>query len=276
MTDAYISILEAPLDEYTVPDEGDSRPKPLAEKPRTTGLAATGPPALIVPFTRVLKLDSRGKDVIGAKRAIWKARGLAIPKKPTILFGPVAVEQLKLFQHAHGLPADGQLGPETLRKLGPFFDRFAFLEYEGYPPGGSKVEQIQNRIVAYSLWGYNQRALIGYGEYRPMDHMNDLEHLPEVEDCSTFATKGYKFAGGPDPNGMSPAFDGAGNTSTMRAHGRVVTLTQARPGDLAQYLNPDHVATSVGGRRVVSHGSAIGPLLLDIEYRPLYQIRSYV
>jgi len=274
VTDTYISILEAPLDPYTVPDVGDSRPQHLTEKP---ALAPTGPlaaPTLLIPFTRLIEEGSVGKDVLGAKRAIWRANGLPVPKAATKTFGPIAAKQLQVFQHKHGLPADGKLGPETLRNLGPFFDRYAFLLYEGYPPGGTLEERIRNAIVAYALWGYNQRPQIHYGEYRPMDNMNDLEHLPETEDCSTFATKAYKFGGAPDPNGLG--YNGAGNTSTARAHGRVVTLDQAQPADLPQYLDPDHEAVYVGSRRVVSHGSEIGPLLQAVDYRPVYQIRSYL
>lgn len=276
---AYISIADAPLDAYSVPDVGDENPDQLPEhearfRAVAAFRAAKPAPKPIVPFTHPIELGSVGKDVIGAKRAIWHANGLAVPTDATESFGQIAVQQLKVFQHDHALQPDGVLGPLTLAKLGPFFDQYAFLLYEGYPPGGSAVERMRRAIVAYALWGYNQRALIGYSEYRPMVYMADLEHLPISEDCSTFATKAYKFAGAPDPNNLG--YDGAGNTTTMRENGRVVSETQAQPGDLPQYTSPDHVGIYVGDGRIVSHGSAIGPLLSSIYYRPLYEVRAYL
>jgi peptidoglycan hydrolase-like protein with peptidoglycan-binding domain len=281
--EAFISVADAPVDEYLVPDVGDESPKQLEtdELARAHALAAFIPqgktaPKPVVPFTHPIQLGSVGKDVIGAKRAIWHANGLHVPAGATRSFGPIAVKQLQTFQEKHGLQPDGVLGPETLRKLGPFFDQYAFLLYEGYAPGADPHERMRRAIVAYALWGYNNRAAIGYSEYRPMTLLGDLEHLPVSEDCSTFATKAYKFAGAADPNGYRPGYPGAGNTSTMRAHGIVVPLGSERPGDLPQYRGPDHVSTAVGSGRCVSHGSAIGPLLLPITYRPLYEIRSYL
>lgn len=279
VTDAFISLAEAPLDPYALPDVGDENlPKSqlhidLEATEMIQRLAKTAP-VPVVPYTRTLKLGSVGRDVIGAKRAVWKANGLKIPTRATMTFGPTAVAQLKLFQKHHDLATDGQLGPATLRRLGPFFDQLAFLDYAGYPPGGSAAEQKRRAIVAYATWGYNNRGDIGYSEYRPMDHLDDLEHLPESEDCSTFATKAYKFGGAPDPNGLG--YDGAGNTSTLRAHGHIVTVADAKPGDLPQYQGPDHTNVYVGGGRVISLGSSIGPLLQDIGYRPLYEIRAYL
>lgn len=287
--DAYISILEAPLDRYTVPDVGDvlslaagrnAFGHPLsgavahALLTPTQLRAAKKPPTPIVPFTRPLSLGSYGKDVLGAKRAIWKANGLGIPKGATKTFGPIAVKQLKIFQKSNHLATDGVLGTATLRLLGPFFDSYAFLLYTGYPPGGSKQQQIRAALVAYALWGYNNRAEIHYAEFRPMSYMSALEMLPVSDDCSTFGTKDYKYAGAPDPNGLG--YDGYGNTGTMRAHGISIPLFQALPGDLAHYDNPQHVAIYVGNGRVISHGSEIGPLLSPVDYRPLTEIRTYL
>lgn len=278
----YISILEAPLDVYSVPDRGDaqSQTRALLSEADARATAKAGIPAgktnptLVIPFTATIELGTEGKAVVGAKRAIWVANGLPIPTRATQLFGPTAVSQLKKFQRAHSLAADGELGPETLRALGPFFDQYDFLLYEGYPPGASKEQQARAAMVAYALWGYNHRSEIGYAEYRPMAFMGALEELPVSEDCSTFATKDYKFALVPDPNGMS--YDGYGNTDTMRAHGRLIQLAQALPGDLVHYDDPEHVAVYVGSGRVVSHGSEIGPLLLDAGYRPIAEVRTYL
>jgi peptidoglycan hydrolase-like protein with peptidoglycan-binding domain len=273
MGDAYISIDQAPLDPYLVPDQGDQGHPAPALTLEHLEVAKTAPTP-IVPFTRTLELGSVGKDVIGAKRAIWKATGLKVPARATQTFGPTAVKQLRLFQKQHGLTVDGELGPATLKKLGPFFDAYAFLLYVGYPPGGTKEQQQRNAIVAYAVWGYNNRAAIHYSEIRPMQYMDELEHLPVYEDCSTFVTKAYKFAAAPDPNGLG--YNGAGNTTTLREHGRVVAQAQAQDGDLPQYQDPDHTNIYVGDGRVISLGSEIGPLLQPINYRPLYEIRAYL
>lgn len=271
--DAYTSIFDAPLDEYVVPDVGDADPV-------APGLAMPvrrvrqKPPVLVVPFTRTITLGTIGKDVIGAKRAIWKADSLRVPILANQLFGPIALRKLREFQRSRGLVADGQLGPATLAKLAPFFDSYAFLLYAGYPPGGSKTQAIRNRIVAYAIWGYNHRVEIHYVMWRPMTHMDELEFLPVAEDCSAFATKDYKFGGAPDPNDLG--YRGYGNTYEMRKHGRVVSIFQALPGDLVHYDGPQHVAVYVGHSRVVSHGSEGGPYLLPYNYRPVREIRSYL
>lgn len=279
VTEAFISVTDAPLDPYLVPDRGDESASKGVHRPPTfltdeQAAFASKPPVPIVPFTRTLELGDVGRDVVGAKRAIWKATGLKVPTHATKTFGPDAVKQLKLFQAHHDLKQDGQLGPQTLKRLGPFFDQLAFLDYAGYPPGGTKSEQTRRAIVAYAVWAYNNRAAIHYAEIRPMRDMADLEDLPVYEDCSTFVTKAYKFAGSPDPNGLN--YDGAGNTSTLRQHGRIVPEADALDGDLPQYLSPDHTNIYVGGGRVISLGSEIGPLLQPLDYRPLYEIRAYL
>lgn len=274
VTEAFVSLADAPLDAYSVPDQGDIGAPPAVLTDEHRLLAITSPAIPVVPFTRTLELGSVGRDVIGAKRAIWKGTGLKVPVDATESFGPVAVQQLKVFQHAQRLTADGVLGPATLKRLGPFFDRLAFFDYVGYAPGGTAEERMRRAVVAYGIWGINSRGEIGYAEFRPMDHLNELEHLPETEDCSTFATKAYKFAGAPDPNGLG--YDGSGNTGTMRAHGRLVALAAAQPGDLVHYDDPQHVAIYLGYGRVSSLGSAIGPLLLLATYRPVAEIRSYL
>lgn len=277
MIDAYTAIADAPLDLYNVPDQGDQG-HPPAEIPRELLSAAKVPPTPIVPFHRTLELGSVGRDVIGAKRAIWKRNGLKIPVRATQTFGPTAVAQLKNAQKEFGLPADGQLGPVTLKKLGPFFDQLAFLDYAGYRPGSSQEEQARAAQVAYALWAYNNRVQLGYSEYRPMTDMAQdlLELLPNEFDCSTLAAKDFKYARLPDPNGETPPYNGAGNTTSLRAHGRPISLAAAKPGDLVHYNDPAHVAIYVGNGRVISHGSQIGPLLLMAAYRPIAEVRTYL
>lgn len=282
--DAKISVLDVPLDLW----HGDATDRPDGEKPSPRlpagGLLHAGPvlaaaasPTLVVPFTRTIREGSVGRDVVGAKRAVWRALGLKVPASATQTFGPVAVKMLKLFQQLHGLEQDGQLGPATLAKLGRYFDDYAFLLYEGYRPGTSPTVAKQQKFVAYCLWGYRSRERIHYAQYRPMDRLGDLEYLDVWDDCSEFFTKACKWAGMPDPNGM--AYDGAGWTGTIGHQGRRVTAAQLRVGDAVLYGGwPDftHVACYVGGGRVVSHGSEAGPLLLAYDYRPVAEIRTFL
>lgn len=291
-TEAYTSVWDVPVDTGIPADQGDAGAHGATGEPgairelATAGpavYAATQAPHIVVPFQRAIKLHTAGKDVIGAKRAIWKANGLGIPKRPSPSFGPAAVKQLQKFQHAHGIKADGVLGENTLRKLGPFFDGYAFLLYEGYPPSKSKAEAIRNRQVAYFLWAYAHRAQIHYLERRPIDHEKQPQHLPVWEDCSGFFTKSAFAAGYPsDPNGLD--WNGQGYTGTLSRNGKTVSISKCQPGDAAFYFPPwpyGHVVGILARKgtdvRVCSHGSEGGPFILDLSYRNDFAlIQSYL
>jgi hypothetical protein len=102
VTDAFISIADAPLDAYTVPDVGDEEPKLLETEAaaRLHAHAAFVPPAKtapkpVVPFTHPIGLGSVGRDVIGVKRALWKANGHPVPVDATMSFGEIAVKSCR-------------------------------------------------------------------------------------------------------------------------------------------------------------------------------------
>lgn len=64
----------------------------------------------------------------------------------------------------------------------------------------------------------------------------------------------------------------AGYTGTMISHGKPVRdLSALKVGDQIFYgasvAKTEHVVTSLGGRRVFSHGSEGGPYILDLAYR---------
>lgn len=65
----------------------------------------------------------------------------------------------------------------------------------------------------------------------------------------------------------------AGYTGTQFAHGRLVHHdANLRLGDLVFYGGsssvPEHVAMSIGGGKVFSHGGEAGPWILPLDYRP--------
>lgn len=227
----------------------------------------------VIPYVGLIKQGTMGQMVRGAKRAIWRANKLHLTSF-TPVFGPIAVHQLKVFQKAQGLKQDGQVGPVTLKALAPFFDAEAFFFYEGYAPSLSST---RNKIGAYAWWGYNNNGPIHYAQFRPMTNMNNLKALPAWMDCSTFATKAYKFAGAPDPNGAN--YNGYGYTGTLAAHGKSITLAQARIGDLVLYGSApiyEHVTIYVGNGKVIGHGQESGPTLEAWDYRPTGVFRSYL
>jgi hypothetical protein len=275
MIEVYTDIRDVPLD-VPPPDVGDWTPENTHARLLESSLAVSvAPSGFVVPFTREMKRGARGRDVAGAKRAIWRATGTSGLTRIDELFNAKADRLLRKFQDAHGLPVDGELGPATLKKLGPYFDRYAFFLYEGYMLGTNPVAVKRSKMLAYLIWGYNHRALIYYAQFRPMTLMNDLYHLPVADDCSTRYTKGAKAAGWRDPNGFN--YNGTGNTETLVVHGRRVDLEHAQIGDAVLYSSPQHVAGYVGHGRVIGHGSNAGPSLTDAHYRRDYwQTRDYL
>lgn len=229
---------------------------------------------MIVPFKRPIKRGSRGRDVVAIKRALSRAHYIKWGGF-TPVFGPFAVKALRKFQQQHHLHVDGIVGVNTLKRLAPYFDAYSFLLYVGHAPSENKEQSIRNKIVAYALWGYNNRGAMHYAQYRPMDYLGSLKHLPIWNDCSEFVTKAYKSAGAPDPNGRR--FNGLGYTGDELKNGKAVSLSSARPGDLAHYGPNKHVAIYIGNGKVISHGSEGGPYLLPLKYRgDFYQVRSYL
>lgn len=277
----YIDLADVPLDNPP-PDIGDGGtvgpPKKFGAGKRKAPTAAQLAPgtqsSLVVPFTRIIRLTTGGQDVKGVKRAIWRGNDLKV-QKFTPVFGPIARHQCQVFQEAHNLPTDGVVGPATLHALAPFFDRYAFLLYEGYPPGMNPVQAKRQLALAYLLWGFNNRAAIYYLQLRPMNLLSDLFHLPVSEDCSTFYTKMAKAGRWLDPNGFN--YNGIGNTTSLVAHGRQIDVARAQLGDGVFYADPAHVGGYVGNGRIISLGSSAGPSLTAVDYRSDFaQARSYL
>lgn len=133
----------------------------------------------------------------------------------------------------------------------------------------------RHKTVEYGLWGIRNERSIHYAQYRPMDLMGDLLHLPVYNDCSEFVTKAYKYGGLPDPNGWH--FGGIGNTETLLQHMREISKENIRLADLIVWgnlPNSHHVAMVIELGRdpvLVSHGQERGPLAIRFSTEHRYQ-----
>jgi NlpC/P60 family len=106
--------------------------------------------------------------------------------------------------------------------------------------------------------------------------------FPRFQDCSSFAT--WCLWNGLDHFGIRDVVNGqswqAGFTGTMTSHGQRVTRNRLMRGDLLFYANAqrviNHVTIYIGGGMVISHGSEPGPRKLNMDYRPVVEIRRYI
>jgi cell wall-associated NlpC family hydrolase len=129
---------------------------------------------------------------------------------------------------------------------------------------------------------YNQRANEHYtqgssrwsgitGRVRP-------PNAPPYSDCSSSTTWMYWTVFGNGPDFLNNQRWAAGYTGSMSPRGRSIPCSSMQTGDLAFYGKPtiSHVAMSIGGGRVVSHGSdPVG--LYSYNYRSdLNQCRTYL
>lgn len=230
----------------------------------------------IVPLKRTLKSGLVGSDVVALKRALGKVGCYDTPKgkKITNQYGKYCKAGVKKFQKKKKMPQDGVYGPRTHKQLLPHFD-----DYGAYLMGRApSALTLRDRVANEATWGYNNRGRISYRQERPMRSLKSGHKLPQVHDCSGYATACYLRAGAPDPNGMG--YSGYGYTGTLSTKGRSVSLAAARPGDLVFYGSGwpyTHVAIYVGFGKVISHGSNKGPYLLAVDYRGDRRvIRSYL
>lgn len=116
-----------------------------------------------------------------------------------------------------------------------------------------------------------------YDEVRPYPPNLFGPPIPVKTDCSGFVTLCYKYAGAPDPNGLG--YSGMGYTATLLARGTPVK--QGRPGDLAFWSNPSHVAIYAGNLQVYEFGGDPGPIATGLVTEDGYHqaflgFRSYL
>lgn len=292
MANYVFDIADLPLDEWNGEDEddylahGQDLPIELEKAKRELTSASpkslSNPKTIYVPLKRNVKFGTRGNDAFAVKRALakagygkWGAWG-----KYSKLFYTYSVRRLRTFQQQHHQHVDGVYGPSTHRKLAPYYDA-----YGRYLMGTIKTRTVATkraRVVNAAMFGYQHRASIHYTQ--SASRMYGVRHrikpprIPIYEDCSSFATWCYWIASAADPNGLG--YNGAGYTGTLIHHGRRVSASNMKPGDLVfygRYSIPSHVAIYVGSGRVVSHGSEVGPLLISWNYRgDVHSIRSYL
>lgn len=148
----------------------------------------------------------------------------------------------------------------------------------------------QNAMLRSARIGLENAAAMHYSEasnrwsgITPVLKRAWLGQYPEYSDCSSFVTwcgdDATRFLDLPDF--MNNSAWRAGYTLTLIENGVGVPLDGMQLCDLIFYGpsagDPSHVALYVGGGRVISHGSEIGPLLLPYNYRPDYvQQRRYL
>jgi len=149
--------------------------------------------------------------------------------------------------------------------------------------GPCNVSPNRQGIVAAAMWAVNSKQYISYSQSATRwsginQRVCPYSRVPPVADCSSFATWIYWSAfgnGGDFINGQNWS---AGYTGTMGNHGTPVSLANARPGDLVLYGRApyDHVTLYVGNNQVVSYGQNGPALLIPINYRGDFVIRSYL
>lgn len=287
----YTSFADAPDDVVTIPD-GDNSKLHIVSKKKGEVLwlphvadaplvpSASAPLRRIVPLPRTLHILMKGVDVKALQRALSRA-GYRKWGFFTENFGSGVLKQLKAFQRAHGLKQDGIYGPATHAKLKSFYDLYG-TSLMVQEQKILFVEQPQQRLLASATLCYNNRDKIGYTE-GPLRMWGVTHHIhspnyPITGDCSAMTTWYYYDDELPDPNNLG--YDGEGFTGTECLHGVNVSLDQLQIGDLVFYgyrYPYKHVAIYVGNGKVISHGSAIGPLLLPVNYRSDARIaRRYI
>jgi hypothetical protein len=264
--ETYTSVGDCPLDDVDPSTFGDDSllgPAARAVAGAEAGKMVNEPAVArkIVRLLRALKRGMKGNDALAVKRALAAAgyrAHLVLGGRFRFVFGRWAAFQLRRFQRAHGLQADGVYGARTHAKLARYFDAYGAWLMEHAPhPDPLSDDAIRRRIVANALFTYNCRGRMAYtqGSHRmdPIRHRLHRPHVPTPGDCSSTVTWDYWEAGARDPNGNG--YNGLGFTGTLASHGRWTTHT--RPGDLDLYgwAPFHHVTINVGGGKQVSFGS---------------------
>jgi cell wall-associated NlpC family hydrolase len=147
------------------------------------------------------------------------------------------------------------------------------------PPTPPPTSTGRAGIVTAAMALYNNRYSEHYtqGSSRWIGITNRVypPSAPTYSDCSSAATWCYWTQYGNGPDMVNAQQWKAGYTGTMIQRGTVVSVANARPGDLCFYYNPvSHVSIYIGNNQVVSHGS--DPVSIYNVYNSLNHCRSYL
>jgi CHAP domain len=175
------------------------------------------------------------------------------------------------------------LDPELEAELEAELDE----EDEGEEGPSAGIKRIRRRVIRAAVLGVKHADQVHWTQgARRWDGIanrcrSHRGRFPLWADCSSYVTWCLwdAFGGanaGPDVvNGNNWK---GGYTGTLKNHGRVVSLANAKPGDLVHY-GPGtgaHVTIVIGKNKVVSHGSEGGPHVLRPDYRSdISQVRRY-
>lgn len=234
-----------------------------------------------VKFPREIKRGIKGRDVLGHKRAISRARPDLYPWHDfTDYSGDKFMRAVMDWKRSKGMntiPLLGRTAHERLErthsKTHPdqwAFDALAIKQCHDYWQAAQKDPEdvIRQHIVDAAFFWYAHRFEIAYSQFRPFS-MGKPPWVPIRWDCSAFATNCHYAGGAPDPNGRG--YDHQGYTGTLMNRGTAVTsVVNLRKGDLIFYGHtsydrpgfpkgsPTHVAVYAGIyntiRMVVSNG----------------------
>jgi cell wall-associated NlpC family hydrolase len=270
-------------------DVGNLPPGEFKKLPIVSARTATLPPLikaqvrmrkLIAPWRRIIKLGTVGPDVVAVKRALRKARVIKTKGVITPLAGPFFIRSLKKFQRKHGLKADGQYGERTHRKLLRYFDAYGAYKMAKFHPNKPDKKRAKMKADAMFAYAHAPRRYTQDPTGRcPWYKRVKPPSMWYSADCSGFALWLCWLAG--IPNSKCNNYDGWTGSMTESGRGRIIPISEAKPGDMVFYGSPGsgfhHVAVYVGSGRVVSHGHEGGPFLVSAWYRSdLSQVRTYL
>jgi len=273
MYEVFDSLLDVPLDQQTIDDDGDDSLVPAEEAYYPPALFAkltlTVPSArsIAVPFLGPLKPGMNSKAVKAMARALAHAGYL--PWERFVLwnyFGWRKKKALIAFKKDHGLGGNAVYGELAHKALAPYYDQYAIYHLLA----GSLDDKQREKFVAQLYYLYNMRYNLPYTQARPYDRRKPPTR---GEDCSSAGEWAAEYAGMPSLSGLAR---GWGNTYSQLSHfkalGRVRgSIFGAKLGDPRYYGSPSHVAfwlgvDGFGTMRVISNGSY--PMkILPYDYR---------
>jgi hypothetical protein len=257
-------------------------------------------PKILVPFPRVRKKGTVGRDVQQDRRALTRAGVWPVNTKTTphsYYDSPQFTHKFALavreYQRRQKLPITGEMDRATHNRLArPYRSKNGSLHAFGFYGGaGAKVmEDVQKKLIAQERYLLNSGSVTQRGVAAALmcvRHRDAIHYTqgglrmqgvnrrlyppdyPHYGDCSAMATWWYFVAGAPDPNGLG--YTGVGYTGTQAPRGSARSSWNAPAMALVFYGSGrtiKHVAMKVKPSLVVSHGSEIGPVLVSVGYRP--------